>query len=170
MLRHSCVYRQHECLFKLLALATCVYDALATRMATQRSSTERGSSLRTDEHLKGLNGNLMIEFGDNSSQSVKGTLMGQWVNIDNFSKTIFLLHQPGWTQVSKACLTCGYEGQMLQTLFFQIPFNQDSLSQCLLTLRGFHGNLKNTLVYLHPGGSGKSFTSSCEFHFGKEVI
>ena len=54
-----------------------MYDALATRMATQRSSTERGSSLRTEEHLKGLNGNLMIEFGDNSSQNVKGTLMGQ---------------------------------------------------------------------------------------------
>ena len=53
-----------------------MYDALATRMATQRSSTERGSSLRTEEHLKGLNGNLMIEFGDNSSQNVKGTLMG----------------------------------------------------------------------------------------------
>lgn len=110
------------------------------------------------------------EFGDNSSQNVKGTLMGQWENINNFSKTIFLLHQPGWTQVSKACLTCRYEGQMLQTLFFQIPFNQDSLSQCLLTLRAFHGNSKNTLVYLHPGGTGKSFTSSCEFHFGKEVI
>ena len=77
MLRHSCVYRQHECLFKLLALGACVYDALATRMATQRSSTERGSSLRNEEHLKGLNGNLMIEFGDNSSQNVKGTLMGQ---------------------------------------------------------------------------------------------
>lgn len=147
-----------------------MHDALATRMATQRSSTERGSSLRNEEHLKGLNGNLMIEFGDNSSQNVKGTLMSQWVNINNFSKTIFLLHQPGWTQVSKACLTCRYEGQMLQTLFFQIPFNQDSLSQCLLTLRCFHGNSKNTLVYLHPGGTGKSFTSSCEFHFGKEVI
>ena len=36
-----------------------MYDALATRMATQRSSTERGSSLRNEEHLKGLNGNLM---------------------------------------------------------------------------------------------------------------